>query len=129
MTPKQVAYAAARIAGAGPSEAYRSAYSVANMSPQAIKVEAARLEKHPTVSLTIATAQREVIDAVTEAVTDTAMDVLRDAIETYRAATEAGQYGAAVSALNLRAKRHPDFSEKHDIRAEVASMIVSEGKL
>ena len=56
---------------------------------------------------------------VTKSVLDSAEDVLRDAIATYRAAHADGQYGAAVSALNLRAKMHPEFSEKHEVKAEI----------
>lgn len=51
LTPKQQAYVEARVKGAGPSEAYRLAYSADRMSPNAIAVEASRLESHPNVSL------------------------------------------------------------------------------
>ena len=74
-----------------------------------------RLLKNAQISSRIA----ELDTAVTKSVLDSAEDVLRDAIATYRAAHADGQYGAAVSALNLRAKRYAEFSEKHEVKAEI----------
>ena len=110
VTPKQRAYADARVAGAGPSEAYRIAYSTGNMSPQAISVEAARLEKHPTVSLVIQEAERKSLEAI---------DVTAEAIA--RRAWEIAQQDKPdrVAALSLLAKRHPEFSDKHEVTSDI----------
>lgn len=64
LTAKQQAYAEARISGLEPSAAYRVAYAADNMTPKAISVEAARLEKHPSVSLAITSAQSRVLQKV-----------------------------------------------------------------
>ena len=66
LTPKQAAYRDARVSGLGPSDAYRKAYDAANMSPKAISVAAARLEKHASIGLAIvrastATAERAIV--------------------------------------------------------------------
>ena len=71
-----------------------------------------RLLKNDQISSRIA----ELDTAVAEAVLDSAEDVIRDAVKTYKAAMAAEQYGAAVSALTLRAKRHAEFSDKVDAR-------------
>lgn len=49
---------------------------------------------------------------------DSAADVLRDAIATYHAAMADGQFSAATSALRVRASRHPEFSEKHEVTGD-----------
>lgn len=113
LTAKQAAYAQARISGLDPSDAYRASYSVENMSPNAIKVEAARLEKHPTVSLTVREAQQKSLEHAQV----TADDIVRVAWEI--AANERTMAIARVKALELLAKRHHEFSDKHEITGDV----------
>lgn len=48
LTPKQEAYAQARVDGKGPSEAYRLAYAT-RASAAVVSVAAQKVEKHPTV--------------------------------------------------------------------------------
>ena len=87
----------------------------AGYSPTSAHVTASRMLSDAKIRAAVEQTQRK----VTEAVLDSAEDVLRDAIATYRAAHADGQYGAAVSALNLRAKRYAEFSEKHEVKAEI----------
>jgi phage terminase small subunit len=53
LTPKQEAFCFAYIETGNASEAYRRAYDAAEMSPEAVKVEASRLLDHPNVALTV----------------------------------------------------------------------------
>ena len=61
LTAKQAAYRDARVSGLDPSDAYRLAYDASRMSPKAISVEAARLEKHPAVALAITSLQEKAV--------------------------------------------------------------------
>ena len=56
LTPKQETFVGEVIAGKGPSEAYRCAYNAGGMSDKAVSVEAARLQRNPSVALAIAEA-------------------------------------------------------------------------
>lgn len=53
LTPKQAEFCRVYIETGNASEAYRQAYDASNMSYYAIKVEASRLLRNPTVALTI----------------------------------------------------------------------------
>lgn len=118
LTPKQQAYVTARIEGLGPSDAYRAAYDCANMLPATISREAVEMESHPKIAPLIAQVQA----AVVERLTITAEDISRVAWEI--AADGEIQPSARVSALALLAKRHPEFSEKHEVDARVGVMLV-----
>ena len=59
LTPKQEAFVHAYIETGNASEAYRRAYNAADMSQDAVKVEASRLLDHPYVALTIDSLQAE----------------------------------------------------------------------
>jgi len=88
------------------------------MSDKAISVEAARLEKNPSVSLALSTAHAQAVQSLNI----TAQDIARVAWEI--AGDEGIQPAARVSALALLAKRHPEFSEKHEVDARVGVMLV-----
>ena len=92
----------------------------AGYSPTSAKVTASRMLTNANVRSAVDATQQK----VAEALGDSAEDVLRDALDTYRAASQAGQFSAAVSALVLRSKRHPAFSEKHEVDARVGVMLV-----
>lgn len=49
LSPRMEAYARARVAGAGKSEAYRSAYNCTNQLDSTVATSAAELEAHPKV--------------------------------------------------------------------------------
>lgn len=53
LTPKQAEFCRVYMETGNASEAYRQAYDASNMSYEAIKVEASRLLKNPTIALTI----------------------------------------------------------------------------
>ena len=118
LTAKRQSYVEARISGLGPSDAYRSAFNPPTMSDKAISVEAARLEKNPSVSLALSTAHAQAVQSLNI----TAQDIARVAWEI--AGDEGIQPAARVSALALLAKRHPEFSEKHEVDARVGVMLV-----
>ncbi len=61
LTPKQNAYLAARIAGSGPSDAYRLAYNASKMSGTTIANEALDLDRHPEIAPMLARAQMRVV--------------------------------------------------------------------
>lgn len=59
LTPKQHAYALARIGGKNQADSLRQAIPNNRLSPGALRVEAVRLEAHPKVAAYIAAAQKE----------------------------------------------------------------------
>jgi len=108
LTPKQARFVAEYQVDLNATQAaIRAGYS-----PTSAHVTASRMLSDAKVRAAVEQTQRK----VTEAVLDSAEDVIRDAVKTYNAAMAAEQYGAAVSALTLRAKRHAEFSDKVDAR-------------
>jgi len=83
------------------------------MLPATISREAVEMESHPKIAPLIAQVQA----AVVERLTITAQDIARVAWEI--AGDEGIQPAARVSALALLAKRHPEFSEKHEVTGDV----------
>ena len=113
LTPKQEAFAHKYVECGNASEAYRFAYDTSNLAIETVWDEAYRLSRHPEVSLRV----RELQDAQLEAVDVSAMDIVRWAREI---ATDPDQpAGSRVSALALLAKRHHEFSDKHEISSDV----------
>lgn len=113
MTPKQTSYTAARIAGASPSEAYRAAYSAENMSPKAISVEAAKLERHPSVSLAITQGNQKVVERLEK----TAEDIARfhwSVIDDTSAALS-----DRLKASSLEMRRYQEYSDKREVSSDV----------
>lgn len=113
LTAKQSAYRDARVSGLGPSDSYRQAYDASKMSLKAISVEAAHLEKHPTVSLAVTSAQERVVKSV-----------VRNAANISRAAwaiieNEDIPASARVAALHLESKRYREYSEKHEVSGDI----------
>lgn len=60
LTPKQAAFRDAILAGFNPSEAYKKAFQAGGMSKKSISVEAAKLLKHPGITLAITLATSKV---------------------------------------------------------------------
>jgi len=113
LTAKQCAYRDARVSGLGPSDSYRHAYDVRNMSANAISVEAAHLEKHPILSLAVTSAQAR----VTESVVRNASDISRAAWAIIE--NEDAPASARVAALHLESKRFREYSEKHEVSGDI----------
>jgi hypothetical protein len=90
------------------------------MSLQVIHNEASKLLAHPEVSVTVDSLKQ----ASLKSVDVTATDIVRTAWQI--AQDDDAPHSSRVSALALLAKRHPEFSEKHDIsmdqRLEVAQI-------
>jgi len=83
------------------------------MLPATISREAVEMESHPKIAPLIAQVQA----AVVERLTITAEDISRVAWEI--AADGEIQPSARVSALALLSRRHPEFSEKHEVTGDV----------
>lgn len=111
LSAKQEAWARYSANGLDDSAAYRLAYDAANMLPATVNRCAHDLACNPKVAARVAELQARVV-ALAD---DSAADVLRDTRATYAAAQDAKQYGAAVAALTLRARRHPEFSDKREL--------------
>lgn len=109
LTQKQEAFALAVFEGKSQADAYRLAYSTENMSDNAIYSEASKLMDNPKVSQRLA----QLREKQAERTNVTADDIVRVAWEL---AQSARNEGARVSALNLLAKRHPEFSDKHELK-------------
>ena len=115
LTAKQEAYALARIAGKGPSDAYRSAYDAGKMSPAVVSVKAAELERHGNIAVAIAEARRR---AEEEALgtREWALRTLREASDRSMQAGALWDPRAAVAAINSMAKMQGwNAHEKQDV--------------
>lgn len=110
LTAKQMAFArAVAVDGLAPSAAYRQAYDADKSSPLAISVAASRLLRLPKITLTVERMRAEVFEPARV----TAEMIVREA---WSIASDSEQpTSARVAALGLLAKRHPEFSDKHDI--------------
>lgn len=125
MTPRQQRFVAEfAIDGNATQAAIRAGYS-----PNGAKVTASRLLTKPNVAAAVSERTQRVL----ERAEITAADIARVAWEI---ATDAEtQPGARVSALALLAKRHPEFSDKHEhsgpaggpIPVEVAAILAEMG--
>lgn len=113
LTPKQEAFAHKYVECGNASEAYRFAYDTSNMAVETVWDEAHNLTRHPEVSLRIKALQ----DAKLAEVDVSASDIVRVAWEIAR--SEDASHGSRVSALALLAKRHHEFSDKHEISSDV----------
>lgn len=123
LTPKQEAFAHYYVELGNASEAYRRAYNASNMSVQVVNNEASKLLDHREVSVTV---DRLKADSLAHVDVSAAM-IAREAWNIARA--DDAPHSARVSALSLLAKRHPEFSDKHDVKVDQrtqALMAVSE---
>ena len=93
----------------------------AGYSPHTAYSLGQRLLKH--VELAPILAQRQA--ATLERAGGSAEWIVQQAVETVREARAAGQLSVVASNLALLAKRHPEFSEKHDISANVRMQAIN----
>lgn len=113
LTPKQEMLARRYVECGNASEAYRFAYDTANM-----KIETIQRKAHDVVhNGKVAARIRELQDAQLAQVDVSASDIVRVAWEIAR--SEDASHGSRVSALALLAKRHHEFSDKHEISSDV----------
>ena len=110
LTPKQAAFVAAYVAepnatkaaiAAGYSE--KTAYSAGPRLLARVDIQQALQHANVTAAQRVQAAQDEAVG--------TAEWIIRNAAETHREARENGQYGPAVTALGLIAKRLPEFKD------------------
>lgn len=111
LTPKQDAFTRAYVETGNASEAYRRAYTVKRMSPNAIRVEAARLLAHPDIALAIQHSQKATAEKH-EITKDFLVDRLLG-IAT-KAETSERTYPSAVAALMGVAKITGNITDKHE---------------
>lgn len=110
LTPKQAAFVAAYVeSGNGTQSAIKAGYAESSAH-----VTAHDLLRNPKIIAALtnvgATAIQRV-QAATEDAVGTAEWIIRNAAETHREARADGQFGPAVAALNLLAKRIPEFRD------------------
>ena len=113
LTPKQEAFAHKYVETGNASEAYRLVYDTRNMLPATIASEASGLLRHPQISPMIDSlkaAQMASVDVTASDIVRVAWDIARDG---------EASHGSRVSALALLAKRHHEFSDKHEISSDV----------
>lgn len=109
ITPKQDVFAHVYVESGNASLAYRTAYDAENMLPQTVWTEASLLLDNPKVA-------RRVNELKTAAIAPTDVSAAEIVRIAYEIASNGEQPTAArVSALALLAKRHPEFSDKHDV--------------
>ena len=100
ITDKQQEFVRQLLEGKSASDAYRAAYSVENMSNEAIWVEASRVKNDPKVSLWLTKAKIGSFTRMTHTV-----ETINERLEHLSHAAEvAGNYGAAVNATQAQAK-------------------------
>lgn len=113
LTPKQEAFARRYVETGNASDAYRFAYDTSNMAVETVWDEAHNLTRHPEVSPRIKALQDEKLAEVDV----TASDIVRVAWDIARDGE--ASHGSRVSALALLAKRHHEFSDKHEISSDI----------
>lgn len=114
LTAKQTVYRDARLSGLGPSDAYRAAYDAERMSPKAISVNAAKLEKHTSIALAITSARTATVERIERRLQRSAEDIARkrwEIIDDPETAT-----GDVLTALRDESKRYAEYSDKIDSR-------------
>lgn len=113
LTPKQEAFAHHYVQTGNASEAYRASYDSSRM-----KMESVHRKAHDLVqNVKVASRVQELQAAQLRDVDVTATDIARVA---WQIANEGkANHGARVSALALLAKRHHEFSDKHEISSDV----------
>lgn len=113
LTPKQEAFAHKYVECGNASEAYRFAYDTSNMKMESVNRKAHDLVVHGKIASRV----QELQAAQLRSVDVTAEDIARVAWQIANA--DDANHGSRVSALALLAKRHHEFSDKHEISSDV----------
>ena len=110
LTPKQAAFVAEYVKDGNATQAAiragyseKTAYSIGNENLSKPEIVQALAQVGATATQRVLQAQEEAVG--------TAEWIIRNAAETHREARAAGQHGPAVAALNLLAKRIPEFRD------------------
>lgn len=123
LTPFQETYVQKRLEGLKPSEAYIAAGGKSTRK-DIISNAAYRLENTPLIKQRLAMATKEAFERNVGSV----QYIIEECVEIVREAREGGPktLGAAVAALNLLAKRFPEFREP-TVDARQVNLVVPEG--
>jgi phage terminase small subunit len=118
LTPKQEAFCLAYLKTGNASEAYRQAYSAANMKPESINVNASKLLSNTKVALRLEELRGPAVIAAQMTLEGHLADLkmLRDK------ALEAEQFSAAITAETNRGKAAGLYTEKVDHTSSDGSM-------
>jgi hypothetical protein len=101
LTPKQLAFVAAKVEGKSNAQAYREAYPDDTSSDRVISANAYKLTKHPVIGQMLEDAWGETVEALTEDVAATKRYVLRQLLALSKGAK---QEGSRLKALELMGK-------------------------
>jgi hypothetical protein len=112
LTPKQLAFVAAKVQGKGNADAYREAYPDDKSSDRVISANAYKLTKHPVISQMLEDAWGETVEALTEDVAATKRYVLRQLLALSKGAK---QEGSRLKALELMGKAVGVFTPAVDV--------------
>lgn len=118
LTPNQLAFVRAKVAGKTNSEAYREAYPNDTSNDRVIASAAYRLTRHPMVSKMLEEAFEETVENLTEDVAATKRYVLRQLLTLTRTAK---QEGSRLKALELMGKAVGVFTQQTETAAPVAT--------
>ena len=118
LTPKQLAFVAAKVQGKSNSEAYREAYPDDKSSDRVISANAYKLTKHPVISQMLEDAWGETVEALTEDVAATKRYVLRQLLALSKGAK---QEGSRLKALELMGKAVGVFTPVTDVAVAAPS--------
>jgi len=106
LTAKQEAYKNNRIAGMGVSESYKAAYETSNMSDNALRKEASKLEHHPLIA--------PAVDKSKEKATDKAIVTLEMVLNGLLLEAQSNGEGCTQSARVAAWKALTDFTGGFD---------------
>ncbi len=110
LTSKQEQFATLLASGVNQSEAYRQAYNASKMKDNTIWRKAHAEAQHPKILARVAELRKPVIDKAEYTIETHIQDLLAAS----QAASEAGQYSAAVRAIELMGKVSGFYSLKID---------------
>ena len=113
LTPRQEAAARKYVETNSQVDAYRFAYDTSNMALSTIYPNASRLFANSKVQARVA----ELLEEKLRDVDVRATDIVREAWNIAR--DPDAPHASRVSALALLARRHPEFSDKHQVQTDV----------
>ena len=118
LTPKQLAFVAAKVQGKSNADAYREAYPDDKSSDRVISANAYRLTKHPVIGQMLEDAWGETVEALTDDLAATKRYVLRQLLALSK---NAKQEGSRLKALELMGRAAGVFAPQTDTVVEAPS--------
>jgi len=118
LTAKQAAFCnAVALENQSLTDAYRAVYDTSKCKPETVHRSATQLAKSPTIAARIAELRGKVEATAVKAAAYTLEHAMGEAGDVLERAKAAGQVGAAVSAVTLRAKLAGHLMEKIRVQA------------